>query len=364
MTRRNWIAVAVIVVSTFISVSCGMQFRGESEGLRQGADPSPSDLVAFPIVRVIRSFIVKSEPKPGVLLGGNICEVPQGTEMAILDDTLGTVGIESKVRFAMKAPIKHPSTAVVKTGECHPPILVSVLPAKAMTVEPSDIQTAPTPGQRQENAHGRGYRYIYEGWLPSAAGLFRSDAGLYTIVRGRFLNRLPIPSGTNDTPSVSQNSGALLFPVKASTNTIRSFLEVAAAAFRAHRDGRLHAACDIYGSVGNQIFAIANGNIVASDYFYEGTYDIVVEHKDSQGKHLFTARYGEVKAQRPLQPVKGGQTIGVMGKMEGISQAMLHFELYENPYGGKPLTDRNRQPFQRRADLRDCTDFLRKLKNH
>jgi hypothetical protein len=43
--------------------------------------------------------------------------------------------------------------------------------------------------------------------------------------------------------------------------------------------------------------------------------------------------------------------------MQTVAQSMLHLELFASTAQG-PLTDRNHQPFMRRADLVDPTAFL------
>lgn len=58
------------------------------------------------------------------------------------------------------------------------------------------------------------------------------------------------------------------------------------------------------------------------------------------------------------QPVKAGDVIGYVAKIDGISESMLHFELYDNQDDSLPLTNRNSQPYQRRTDLVNPTKYL------
>ncbi len=59
--------------------------------------------------------------------------------------------------------------------------------------------------------------------------------------------------------------------------------------------------------------------------------------------------------------VKAGDVIAHVGKM--YRDSMLHFELYQGPYGGGQLSDTRNKPFNRRADLADPTTLLSRLSN-
>jgi murein DD-endopeptidase MepM/ murein hydrolase activator NlpD len=89
-------------------------------------------------------------------------------------------------------------------------------------------------------------------------------------------------------------------------------------------------------------------------------YDVVfaLEVKSADGRII---RYGEISGAAPGlvlgSQVAAGQLIARVGKMEHIAQAMLHLEVYAGT-GSGPLTDRQRPPFMRRADLVDPTDLL------
>jgi murein DD-endopeptidase MepM/ murein hydrolase activator NlpD len=128
--------------------------------------------------------------------------------------------------------------------------------------------------------------------------------------------------------------------------------------FGARRDKgkRKHAGCDLYAPVGTPIFAVADGTVKEFRAFYLGTYALVVDHGD------FIVRYGEIQkgiAQNLAKgsKVKKGQKIGLVGKLNGLSISMIHFEMYSGSKTG-PLTDTKRPPFMRRADLVDPTSHL------
>ena len=115
----------------------------------------------------------------------------------------------------------------------------------------------------------------------------------------------------------------------------------------------LHGACDLLAPVGSTVFAVDDGVVVAGPYeFYLGVKAIEIKHS------LFTARYGEVKANALVKvgdKVAKGQPIAYVGKVGRGS--MLHFELYSNAAQG-PLTVKPSPPFNRRSDLMDPAPFL------
>jgi murein DD-endopeptidase MepM/ murein hydrolase activator NlpD len=119
---------------------------------------------------------------------------------------------------------------------------------------------------------------------------------------------------------------------------------------------RKHAGCDLYAPARTEVLAVADGRVIRGPYcFYAGVWAIDVEHPG-----IGVVRYGEI-SHTPngvefSVAVKAGQVIGYVGKMPGLP-SMLHFELYAGT-GTGPLTDRERAPFMRRADLIDPTEFL------
>jgi murein DD-endopeptidase MepM/ murein hydrolase activator NlpD len=128
--------------------------------------------------------------------------------------------------------------------------------------------------------------------------------------------------------------------------------------FAARRDGgaRKHAGCDLYAAVGTPVFAVADGTVQRFAEFYLDTYALVIDHGG------FIVRYGEIKKDiaegLPIgAKVKKGQQIGLVGRLTGLAISMVHFEMYDGS-GSGPLTDRNRAPFMRRADLIDPTSHL------
>ncbi|MBS1971321.1 MAG: M23 family metallopeptidase [Bdellovibrionales bacterium] len=132
--------------------------------------------------------------------------------------------------------------------------------------------------------------------------------------------------------------------------------------FRAGRAGgrRLHAGVDLYRKKGEPAVAVASGRVIRGHYyFYQGVFAIEVKHP------LFIARYGEVLGSIPKGALKGqnvvaGQTVGLIGKVNsGCCTPMLHFELYKGTSRG-PLTRYRVPPYDRRPDVMDPTDYVRK----
>jgi murein DD-endopeptidase MepM/ murein hydrolase activator NlpD len=119
---------------------------------------------------------------------------------------------------------------------------------------------------------------------------------------------------------------------------------------------RKHAGCDLYAAPGTEVLAVEDGTVVRGPYlFYDVVYAIEVQYTSG----LF--RYGEIShavdGLKPGSPVKAGQVIGYVGKMQTVSASMLHLEMYTGKATG-PLTSREHQPYLRRSDLVDPTSFL------
>ena len=120
---------------------------------------------------------------------------------------------------------------------------------------------------------------------------------------------------------------------------------------------RKHAGCDLYAPVGTEVLAVEDGEVIAGPCWF---YDVVnvVEIRHASG----VVRYGEIS--KTVAPgikvgakVTAGQVVGYVGKMQTVSNSMLHFELFTGQ-GKGPLTDRSQKPFDRRSDLVDPTAFL------
>jgi hypothetical protein len=90
--------------------------------------------------------------------------------------------------------------------------------------------------------------------------------------------------------------------------------------------------------------------------FYDVVYALEVTGSDGS-----IWRYGEIASAAPGirlgSVVVEGQVIAHVGKMQAITQAMLHLERYSGTATGQ-LTDRNSPGFERRADLVDPTALL------
>ena len=126
----------------------------------------------------------------------------------------------------------------------------------------------------------------------------------------------------------------------------------------ARSGGRLHAACDLYRVINEQVVAISSGKVIRDKYyFYEGTYALEIKHSDGK-----VARYGEITGKNAPgvstnQSVSTGQIIGYIGKVNsGCCTPMLHFELYTGALTGALSQSGN--SYQRRKDLMDPTNLL------
>jgi murein DD-endopeptidase MepM/ murein hydrolase activator NlpD len=141
--------------------------------------------------------------------------------------------------------------------------------------------------------------------------------------------------------------------------------------FGARRSGgkRAHAGCDLYFPEGTIIHAISSGRVTLGPYaFYQGTFALEIDHG------TFLARYGEIQKSAFVKEgdhVEAGQKIARVGNLIGITNSMLHLELYDKSANG-PLTVKNNQtartasgmPFMRRRDLIDPTPKLNRWKNN
>lgn len=138
---------------------------------------------------------------------------------------------------------------------------------------------------------------------------------------------------------------------------------------RRSKGARAHAACDLYFPEGTIIHAITSGKVTLGPYpFYQGTYALEIDHGP------FLARYGEIQQSAFVgvgDHVTAGQRIARVGNLIGITNSMLHLELYDKSATG-PLTVRNNQtartasglPYMRRKDLIDPTAKLNVWKNN
>lgn len=128
--------------------------------------------------------------------------------------------------------------------------------------------------------------------------------------------------------------------------------------FGAQRDhGRLHAGVDLLEYSGQSVHAITDGEILGYYYFYEGSYVIDIDH------HQFIIRYGEVSNMTSFlnvgDQVEAGKSIGLVGLLYSGS-SMLHLEKYTGKLTG-PFYVGTAQPFQRRQDLINPTNFVKSL---
>jgi murein DD-endopeptidase MepM/ murein hydrolase activator NlpD len=138
---------------------------------------------------------------------------------------------------------------------------------------------------------------------------------------------------------------------------------------RRSKGARAHAACDLYAPEGTIIHAITAGKVTLGPYpFYQGTYAMEIDHGS------FLARYGEIQQATFVKQgdqVEAGQRIAKVGNLIGITNSMLHLELYDKSATG-PLTVKGKQtartsggmPYMRRRDLMDPTSKLNEWQNN
>ncbi len=156
---------------------------------------------------------------------------------------------------------------------------------------------------------------------------------------------------------------------------------------------RAHAGCDLYAPAGENIYAVADGEVKAYHDFYMQTYAMVIDHKD------YIVRYGEIQPPKDHDygnnppddlrkgmasnviigsKVKKGQHIAYVGQLrqknsitgalENYKQTMLHFEMFKGIAGGNPilLTAKDNKEsdfvaplnYERRKDLLNPTQNL------
>jgi len=132
---------------------------------------------------------------------------------------------------------------------------------------------------------------------------------------------------------------------------------------------RAHAACDLYSPAGTVVHAITSGRVVRGPYaFYKGTFALEIDHG------TFLARYGEIKEATLVSvgdQVTAGQPIAKIGDLIGVTNSMLHLELYDksatgelNVLGPGGAVRSDGVPFKRRRDLFDPTAKLNVWKNN
>lgn len=193
---------------------------------------------------------------------------------------------------------------------------------------------------------------------------------LITTLEGTDDDAEPVgDTGSGADSSVTPQGDAQFFfpftqlPAKNWTEDIRRF------GARRSKGARAHAACDLYFPEGTIIHAITDGKVTLGPYpFYQGTFALEIDHG------TFLARYGEIQASTFVHQgdhVTTGQPIAKVGNLIGITNSMLHLELYDKSAQG-PLTVKGKQtkrtadgvPYMRRKDLIDPTSKLNEWKNN
>ncbi|MCB0378199.1 MAG: M23 family metallopeptidase [Bdellovibrionales bacterium] len=164
------------------------------------------------------------------------------------------------------------------------------------------------------------------------------------------------PEVSTQEVAISVPGSGLIFPLKKAP--LRAYTSGGRQFGAGRSKGRKHAACDLRRPYKDPIVAIDDGTVLRKYYFYKGTDALEIRHSDGR-----VVRYGEVSQAntsgiRSGAKVKKGQQVAIVGQLSGGS-SMLHFELYSGKSSG-PLTQRDRKPYQRRADLVNPTSELQK----
>ncbi|SUC46777.1 Phage-related lysozyme (muraminidase) [Providencia stuartii] len=144
---------------------------------------------------------------------------------------------------------------------------------------------------------------------------------------------------------------------------------------------RKHAARDLYTEPKEEVIAICNGVVKSISHYYNGTWQITIEHKTVDGRE-FIVRYGEVDKKSILVNVDDnvslGDTIAKTGFLVDLRTNkhlsiipneivyMLHFEFYTDVTLGEPPnnTGAKEPPFHRRGDLVDPLGILQEGYNN
>ena len=120
--------------------------------------------------------------------------------------------------------------------------------------------------------------------------------------------------------------------------------------------GRIHAGIDFVAPAGTPVYACQSGTVILVNKFYEGTYEVVVQHDDAS-----IIRYGEVRSLVSVGDyVEQGDQIAAIMQASGGTE-MLHLECYYGTESSLILSQTwNRSysyvpaaNYQRRADLLD-----------
>lgn len=170
---------------------------------------------------------------------------------------------------------------------------------------------------------------------------------------------------------------ALFFPAS-EWNGLSYKQEMRQFGWRREKGARIHAGCDIYAPLKSDVIAIADGTVVENAPFYNGTYQISVNHPG-----IGIVRYGEIlnipKKFTIDSKVVAGEKVGEVGKVGAKLSPMLHIEHYDgsgvgslSPYSKKqidairkkgendPTVYKNlpQKNYWRRNDLLDSTVLL------
>ena len=170
----------------------------------------------------------------------------------------------------------------------------------------------------------------------------------------------PLESSRSPQPDAS-SSDSLIFPLR--SRPTLSYKTGGRAFGSGRRGGRRHAACDLIAPPGTAVLAMADGKVIQSYEFWEGTN--ALEIKQDNGMVI---RYCEISVASGMTSgtrVSQGQIIAYV-KRSNRNTYMLHLEMYKGTSNG-PLTQRSNSTnysyvpprnYQRRSDLLDPTSYL------
>lgn len=126
---------------------------------------------------------------------------------------------------------------------------------------------------------------------------------------------------------------------------------------------QFHAATDLWGNIGDPVYAISDGVVNDIYEFYQGTYSIDIVHPQEG----LLMRYAEVDSNsirvQVGENIQKGQQIARIGDL-GFGYQMVHFEGFWNYRDTQTyLSDRSR-PTKRRADNFNITKMVQNWENN
>ena len=170
----------------------------------------------------------------------------------------------------------------------------------------------------------------------------------------------PVGSSRSPQPDAS-SSDSFIFPLRSRPSLS---YKTGGRYFGAPRSyGRKHAGCDLIAPPGTNVLAMADGKVIHSYGFWEGTNALEIKHDN--GMIIRYCEISVVSAMTPGTRVSQGQVIAQI-KRSNRNTNMLHLEIYKGTSSGQLTQKQNSsnyhyvtpRKYQRRSDLLDPTPYL------